>query len=1567
MQNQNIFTFFGKTIAIGIFALALTALPQMVQASSTEGSVRVCVALQNSFTGGILSESLPTTAKGQFSISLATTKDFSSPVLSTNFDATLFASNTTIDGISVKCTSYASVPFGSYYYNNAILTGSTTWSPLRYFDAAETFSVGGAYTYSGVLFNLDPQDDVLANNASDGVIVVSETQPERTVVVLASYDTSKTAFNSNLISPFAQPSVSSIANAGSAFNPNLINPLNPIINPNLVTGVTTTTTATTTTGGFNQSLLNPFLTRNIQGEVSQCVPGVNIVSNGGFEYPVITLAKKWDIIPFSTLNLGWLSRDQSGYGLEIQAGLFDGTNTWLAQEGTQYAEIDGGKTHEIAQTLSTVAGKTYTLTFWTSPRPHLDSSINRMNLFINDVLVDMVVASGTPVNTWSKHTYTFVADSSTTRVSFVDAKEVSTGTALYLDNVSVTCDGVVRNMCVLPSTLGDTTKVTVENRNLEVNTLQKMLDTYGLGLNQVQSQKNYQTFGLSQASTTLEVTYVDTGAGAPLVFGYHTSGNAASFVPVFKTGTYAGFENVPVLTKGQKISVNVLDKSSISFGIKSGDVNSPFFSTETSLNADGVRHALVYDVSTSTSAEHLYAIAFEDLTGLGDHDYNDVVVTVGFAQCSVKDVPPVVTPANTAPKITLVGANPLSLVTGTLFTDPGATATDLEDGNITNKIVVTGTVATTTPGTYTLTYTVTDLGGLTASTTRQVVVTQAFIPPSSMCVLPDTLGDTTIETTGASFGSETGLLAVLAQSGISVASSTQYQTWHTNKASTTITLELVNGITGAGDVFGYYMKGKPSTFIPLFAVGSTVNTVYPNIPRATLGQKISVSVPAGDIGFAIHSTYNSVYNFWASENSQNALGEDHMVSYNVVSTSTPNYGTYVLAFEDLPFASSDKDYNDVVVKITVASCENGVVVPVNTPPTITLVGANPAQVTTGQAWVEPGATATDLEDGNITNKIVITGTVNVSIPGTYTLTYTVTDSGGLTASTTRQVIVSNPNGGGATTGSITFCSLYSNLENVLATSAAGLPEGSFVMKLGTTTNINGSTIQTKTWTATGFAPNKKVISSVNDADCVTYTDLAFGTYYYSELGVTGSGWTVSSTSPKYNDQLTAPVNNIFDMFAYSPELFNATSTDDVNRNVNSDGQIVLSSDRREHTVVMATKYTPVPVVPPVVTPPGGGGCVANCGGGGGNGPIVSSLAITNEKVVEITPGVALVTWTTNLPATKEVGYGNTSQPASFIVAPFGYATSTVRVSSPLETIHSYTIAIESGKTYYFRPVSTDFKTTVAGIELVLNPGTGGIGGGGGEISNPNTCYYLFDYLKQGWSNNPVEVKKLQVFLKNLEGYDVVATGIYDDQTVVALNAFQNRYKADILTPWGHTAPTSFTYITTKKKVNEIYCKMAFPVTVQQQAEIDAYRAFLQGLSDAGVTVGTPTEAQINQPVIIDTTDVGILPPVPTSPQVTLAGENSTTTFAGRLTANVLNSGKRLGSMFAGLFTWPSDWIRNMFGDKDVNECTDKSIFSNWFNWILLIIIFTMAYLWYRERRENKKALALNKELDLMNK
>jgi hypothetical protein len=108
--------------------------------------------------------------------------------------------------------------------------------------------------------------------------------------------------------------------------------------------------------------------------------------------------------------------------------------------------------------------------------------------------------------------------------------------------------------------------------------------------------------------------------------------------------------------------------------------------------------------------------------------------------------------------------------------------------------------------------------------------------------------------------------------------------------------------------------------------------------------------------------------------------------------------------------------------------------------------------------------------------------------------------------------------------------------------------------------------------------------------------------------------------------------------------------------------------------------------------------------------------------------------------------------------------------------------------------------------------------------------YISKYMRYGATNDASEVKKLQTFLKNNEGMEEVdVTGAFDLTTRAAVKKFQDRYKSDVLLPWGVKAPTGYVYYTTQRKINEIYCayNMSFPLSDSEQKEIDAYKASVE--------------------------------------------------------------------------------------------------------------------------------------------
>lgn len=72
--------------------------------------------------------------------------------------------------------------------------------------------------------------------------------------------------------------------------------------------------------------------------------------------------------------------------------------------------------------------------------------------------------------------------------------------------------------------------------------------------------------------------------------------------------------------------------------------------------------------------------------------------------------------------IHLSGDKNIYLKVGDSFTDPGCTAIDTVDGNLTDKVVVNSNVDTTKKGIYRIVYSVVNSSGITTSETRTIIV-----------------------------------------------------------------------------------------------------------------------------------------------------------------------------------------------------------------------------------------------------------------------------------------------------------------------------------------------------------------------------------------------------------------------------------------------------------------------------------------------------------------------------------------------------------------------------------------------------------------------------------------------------------------------------------------------------------------------------------------------------------------------------------------------------------------------------------------------------------------------------
>jgi len=310
--------------------------------------------------------------------------------------------------------------------------------------------------------------------------------------------------------------------------------------------------------------------------------------------------------------------------------------------------------------------------------------------------------------------------------------------------------------------------------------------------------------------------------------------------------------------------------------------------------------------------------------------------------------------SNAAPVITLLGLTPVSVIEGAVYTDAGATASDAEDGDLSASIVTSNPVDTTTPGTYVVTYDVTDTNGKSAvQATRTVNVIGNAAPVISL------EGSSPVNVTEGAVYSDAGATASDAEDGDLTASIVMVNPVDTSLPGTyTVTYDVTDA------------DGKSAV-----QVTRTVNVVANAAPVISLLGSSPVNVTEGATYIDAGAT--------ASDAEDGDLTAS-IVMVNPVDTSLP--GTYTVTYD-----VTDADGKSAM-QVT-----RTVNVVVNNAPVISLFGATPVNVTEGASYIDAGATASDVEDGNLTASIVVVNSADTSVPGTYSVTYDVTDSDGKAA------------------------------------------------------------------------------------------------------------------------------------------------------------------------------------------------------------------------------------------------------------------------------------------------------------------------------------------------------------------------------------------------------------------------------------------------------------------------------------------------------------------------------------------------------------------------------------------
>lgn len=317
----------------------------------------------------------------------------------------------------------------------------------------------------------------------------------------------------------------------------------------------------------------------------------------------------------------------------------------------------------------------------------------------------------------------------------------------------------------------------------------------------------------------------------------------------------------------------------------------------------------------------------------------------------------------TSPTLTLLGDVTATVECGSgPYVDPGATANDTVDGNITSRIIRTGSVDTAIPKEYTLTYNVSDLNENAAVAMQRTV--------------------TVVDTTAP----------VLTLNGSDTISIQCGSTFTDPGASATDNCAI--DLSGQIDVRGAVDEHTPGVYDLEYNVSDPsgnpaaarirhVSVTDTTRPQLTLIGPQTTTIACG-------SSYAD-----PGATSMDACDGDlssQIIVIGEVDPKTP--GIYTIKYR-----STDTAGNGWQISRTVT-------VEDRTAPALSLLGSSSITVECGQNFVDPWVIATDACDGDLSGSVQVSGTVNTAEPKTYTLTYSVSDAAGNAAvPVTRRVTV----------------------------------------------------------------------------------------------------------------------------------------------------------------------------------------------------------------------------------------------------------------------------------------------------------------------------------------------------------------------------------------------------------------------------------------------------------------------------------------------------------------------------------------------------------------------------------
>jgi choice-of-anchor C domain-containing protein len=137
-------------------------------------------------------------------------------------------------------------------------------------------------------------------------------------------------------------------------------------------------------------------------------------------------------------------------GWSVDAGSVDWISTyWPAGDGAMSIDMSGGDAGTLSQTFDTTIGNTYTVAFLMSGNPAGPPSVKTLEVSATGGTTGLYVhdTTGTDLTTmvWTPQTYTFLATSASTTLTFTSTTAGAFGPAI--DAVAVTEDAAEKDDC----------------------------------------------------------------------------------------------------------------------------------------------------------------------------------------------------------------------------------------------------------------------------------------------------------------------------------------------------------------------------------------------------------------------------------------------------------------------------------------------------------------------------------------------------------------------------------------------------------------------------------------------------------------------------------------------------------------------------------------------------------------------------------------------------------------------------------------------------------------------------------------------------------------------------------------------------------------------------------------------------------------------------------------------------------------------------------------------------------------------------------------------------------------